>query len=166
MGFFDDINPLKALGGWDQIKENMLAQSKMTSGLLSGDTEYITDPVGKAKEAREWAKRGGKDPDEEEEEDEEQDVQRQQEVAGGISEPGYADPGVSPEDREAFDAEAWREQMVRQTNDFIALNTRAMDTRDRILLRPIQTRDTLRYGGTSSVQDALPLQLVHSANVV
>ncbi len=150
------------------MKENMLAQSKMTSDLLSGDTGYITDPVGKAKEAREWAKRGGKDPDEEEEEEEQDagDAQRQQEVAGGISEPGYADPGVSPEDREAFDAEAWREQMIRQTNDFITLNTRAMDTRDRILLRPIQTRDTLRYGGTSSVQDALPLQLVHSANVV
>ena len=103
---------------------------------------------------------------EDEELDGEEDVDRQQQIAAGISEPGYADPGMAPEDGEAFDAEAWREAQIQRANDFVAINTRAMDARDRILLRPIQNRDTLRYGGTSSVPDALPLQLVHSANVV
>lgn len=150
-------------------------------GAVSIPLDVVSDPIGFVKNPLKPFKKAQKqfeidtgqrepDPEEPDEEDEEaaaeEDAQRQQQIAAGISEPGYADPGMAPEDGEAFDAEAWREAQIQRANDFVAINTRAMDTRDRILLRPIQNRDTLRYGGTSSVPDALPLQLVHSANVV
>ncbi len=151
-------------------------------GAVSIPLDVVTDPIGFVKnplkpfkQAQEQFEkdtgRASPEPEEkaedpEDEEDEEEVAQRQQQIAASIPEPGYGDPGMAPEDGEAFDAEAWREAQIQRANDFVAINTKAMDTRDRLLLRPIQTRNTLRYGGTSNVPDALPLQLVHSANVV
>lgn len=154
------------MGLWDAFSSIPKTFENLGEGItevpkyLGRATSFLQDPKGTIE--------GKYEPDAEEpdEEEEEEDAQRQQQIAAGISEPGYADPGMAPEDGEAFDAEAWREAQIQRAKDFVAINTKAMDTRDRILLRPIQTRDTLRYGGTSSVPDALPLQLVHSANVV
>ena len=158
------------MGIWDIFKDGKAITeipSFLGENIAKGVTEiptygrrvgsYLTGGEGVLPEEQE-------EPEDEELDDE--DMERQQQIAAGISEPGYADPGMAPEDGEAFDAEAWREAQIQRANDFVAINTRAMDVRDRILLRPIQNRDTLRYGGTSSVPDALPLQLVHSANVV
>jgi len=166
MGFFDDVGsafatPFKAVAEAPKTVGKGIGRAVHYTGA------FLTDPIGTIKDENPYE--GDVKPQDDEYEEDLEDVDdelRRQRLAASVAEPGYGDPGMAPEDGEAFDAEAWREAQIQRANDFVELNTKAMDTRDRIMLRPIQTRNTLRYGGTSSVPDALPLQLVHSTNVV